>query len=138
MLFPHLHEVIVVDVALMIVGTDAGTSRYAAICQYRTDSDACLTAEEMVANVTFVVAKKTLAAVVGMDSSLLARLSDELENAAELFVGKAHLRVVGGTSYREYGEQAPVVDTLADKIFLECWQLAVVATMDASDDVCRK
>ena len=120
MLFPHLHKVIVVDVALMIVGTDAGTSRYAAICQYRTDGDACLTAEEMVANVTFVVAKKTLAAVVGMDSSLLARFSDELENAAELFVGKAHLRVVGGTSYREYGEQAPVVDSLADKIFLEC------------------
>ena len=45
-LFPDVHEVIAVDVALMVVGADAGAGRDATVHKHRAYGDARLTGKE--------------------------------------------------------------------------------------------
>ena len=61
--FPHVHEVVLIDVALMVVATDAGAGGDGTVDEDGTNGDACLTGVEVVAHFAFVVAKKTFAAV---------------------------------------------------------------------------
>ena len=61
--FPHVHEVVLIDVALMVVATNAGAGGDGTIDEDGTNGDACLTGVEVVAHFAFVVAEKTFAAV---------------------------------------------------------------------------
>ena len=84
-ILPYLPEIILVDVALMIVGTDAGTGSYRAVNEYRAHRDARLTTEEKVADVALVVTHKALAAVVYPDAFvLLAVTFDKLHQLTML------------------------------------------------------
>ena len=76
--FPYVHKVVLVDVALMIVGTDAGARRNRPVYQYRADGDARLAIEQMVAYIAFVVAQESFASVADMDFFGLAGTLDEL------------------------------------------------------------
>ena len=55
-MFPHIHEVVLVDVALVVVATNAGAGRDGAVDQDGTNGDACLTGVEVVAHFAFVIA----------------------------------------------------------------------------------
>ncbi len=60
---PHIHEFIVVDVALMVVGTDAGTGGYRAVRQNGGDTDASIAGVEAIAHLALVATEKALATV---------------------------------------------------------------------------
>ena len=61
--FPHIHEVVLVDISLIIVGTDACAGGDGTIRHHGTNGDARLTGKRMVANLAFVVAYKSGATV---------------------------------------------------------------------------
>ena len=69
---PNLHEVVFVDIALMVVGSDAGTGSNRTIGHHRTHRYTCLTSEQPTTHIAFVVAKEALAAVVYTNTTLLA------------------------------------------------------------------
>lgn len=59
--FPYLHEVVLVDVPLGVVGPDAGACRNGAVGQYGAYGYAGIAHIEMIADVAFVVAHKAFA-----------------------------------------------------------------------------
>ena len=77
--FPHIHEIVLVDVALMIIGADAGAGRYGPVAEHPANRDAGLAEEEIVPHVAFVVAKEALAAVTGFYAALLPGGLDEVQ-----------------------------------------------------------
>ena len=83
---PNIHEIVLVDVALMIVGTDAGTGCNGAVGHDGTHGDACLSGEETVTHLALIVAQKALTTIVGTDAPFLTGSFDELEESAELVV----------------------------------------------------
>ena len=134
-IFPNFHEIVLIDVALMIVGTDAGAGGDAAINEHRPYAHTGLTGEEMVAHIALVVAQETLATIVHADASLLSGSLDEVEHAAELFVSESHLRIVGCSAYGEDTEDTPSAYPFADEIFLDVVEFRVVALVHTGDDV---
>ena len=133
--FPDVHKVVPVDVALAVVGTDAGAGADGAVDEDRADGDACLAGEEVVAHVGFVASQKSLAAVAGKDAPLLTGSLDEVECAPEFFCCQLHVGVVSSPAHGEDGEDAPVGDALLDEVLLDGGELGVVAAIDAGDDV---
>ena len=53
---PHVHEIVPVNVALVIIGPDAGAGRNGAVGQHGTDGDTGLTHVEMAADIAFTQA----------------------------------------------------------------------------------
>lgn len=54
-MLPHVPKVIVVDIALIVLATNAGACRYAAVDEDRCDADTCRAVEEMIAHIAFVI-----------------------------------------------------------------------------------
>ena len=92
---PDVPELVLVDVALMIVGTDAGTGSDGAVGHDGADGDTRLAEEGKVAHLALVVAHESGATVGGVDAALAACLADEVEHAAVFLVAEVHQRVVG-------------------------------------------
>ena len=69
--FPDVHEFVLIDVALVIIGADAGTGGNGTICHNAAHGDARLAMEEMVADVAFVVAEETFAAETGLYGAIM-------------------------------------------------------------------
>lgn len=134
-MFPHVHEVVVVDVALVVVATDAGAGGDGAVDQDGTNGDACLTGVEVVAHFAFVIAQKSFTTVFKMDMPFLAGGTDELEDGAELCIGQLQLGVGSCTTYWEDGEDAPAGHSLAKEVLTDVGQMVEDATGDASDDI---
>lgn len=76
--FPHVHEVVLIDVALVVIGAYAGAGRDAAIDEDGADGDASLTEKAVVAHIQFEFAYKTFASVCRADTSFATSLSDKL------------------------------------------------------------
>ena len=49
-IFPHIHEVVLIYITLIVVGTDACAGSNGTIRHHGTNGDACLTRKRMVAN----------------------------------------------------------------------------------------
>ena len=60
---PHVHKVILIDIALIVVGSDAGTGCDGTVGHHGTYADSSLTGEETVTHLTLIVAEETFAAV---------------------------------------------------------------------------
>lgn len=60
---PHIHEVILVDVALVVVGTNAGTGGDRAVRQNGGDTDAGVAGIEAIAHLALVATEEALATV---------------------------------------------------------------------------
>ena len=60
---PHVHEVVAVDVALVVVGTDAGAGGDRAVRQNGGDTDAGIAGVEAIAHLALVATEKALATV---------------------------------------------------------------------------
>ena len=60
---PHVHEVVAVDIALMVVGTDAGAGGYRAVRQNGGDTDAGVAGVEAIAHLALVATEEALATV---------------------------------------------------------------------------
>ena len=99
--FPYFHEVVLIDIALIIVGTDTGTSSNRAIGHHRTYRDASLTREKTGTHLTFVITKETLASIIHLDATFLSRLLQILKNATKLLIiGSLAARPTGKTVKR--------------------------------------
>ena len=114
-MLPDIHEVILVNIALVVVGTYAGTGGNGTVGHDRADGNAGLAMEEMIADVRLVFSEITLAAIAGMDATLLACFLEKLEHATELLGAEAHVGVVLSTSYGEDGVDAPMGNTFFDE-----------------------
>ena len=130
-ILPDVHKIVLVDVALIIVGADAGAGSYGAVGHYGAYADACLTGEEAVAHLTLVVAQKALATVIHSDAPFLARTFYKIKDTSELLTGEPHIGVLGGSAHREDGEEPPALYALADEEFLYIIELGVVTTVHA-------
>ena len=53
--FPYIHKIVIIDVSLVIVGTNTGTGTNSTICHDRANSNTCLTAKETISNLTLIV-----------------------------------------------------------------------------------
>ena len=74
-ILPYLPEIIVIDIALVVLATHAGASRDAAVDEDRRYTHARSTMEEMVAYLHLIIRHKALAGVGDMQT-LFAFLSD--------------------------------------------------------------
>ena len=90
---PDVHEVVFVDIALIVVSTDTRTGSDGTVGHYRSHADPSLTGEETITYLTLVVAKETLTAIVSPDAPLLANLLDKFEDPPELLVRESHHRI---------------------------------------------
>lgn len=52
---PYIPEVIAVDIALIVLATNAGACRYTTVDEDRCDADTCRAVEEMIAHIAFVI-----------------------------------------------------------------------------------
>ena len=79
--FPHVHEIVLVNVALVIIGPYAGAGRYGAVGQHGTNGDAGLAHVEMAADIALVMAQKAFAGELCGNDALAARGADEFQKA---------------------------------------------------------
>ena len=86
-MLPYFHEIILVDVALMIIGTDAGTGGDGTIHQDRTHRYASLARIKMIANVALIIAHEALTAVAAIYQAFLASELNKLQDASVFFGG---------------------------------------------------
>ena len=85
---PYFHKVVFVDIALVIIGPDAGACRYSPVGKDSAHADARAADEKAVPDVTFIVSQKALAAVGGLDAAFAPRVPDKIHKPAELFAGE--------------------------------------------------
>ena len=83
---PHVHEIVLVDVSLLVIVSDTQTGGNAAINQDAGCRDTCLTDIEPVAHLRLILAQKALAGIFCMDSSLLTCFHDEIHKTTEINV----------------------------------------------------
>ena len=132
---PDVHEVVLVDVALIVVCPDAGTGGNGAVGHHGTYCNASLTGEQAVTHLTLVIAEETLAAIVGADAAFLAHLSYIVKDATELLVRQPHVRVEDSPAHGKDGEEPPALHALGDEKLLDVVEMGIVAAVDTGDDV---
>ena len=133
--FPYFHEVVLIDIALIIVGTDTGTSSNRAISHHRTYRDTSLTREETGTHLAFIIAKEPLTSIIHLDATFLSRLLQILKNATKLLIRQPHHRIKGCTTYREDSKEAPAPDTLRNQKILDFIEFWIVTTIHTCDDI---
>ena len=133
--FPDFHEVVLVDVTLIIVGPDACTGSDSTIGHYRSHRHTSLTGEETTTHLTFIIAKKTLTPIVSTDATFFTYLFNIIEHPTKLLICESHIRIESCATYWEDGKESPALDTLRNQELLDVIQLCVVAAIDTGDDV---
>ena len=134
-ILPHFHEVVFVDVSLIIDCPDAGTGSDRTVGHYRPYRHTSLTGEETTAHLTFVIAKKALTTIVCTDTSFLTYLFNIVEDPTEFLIRESHVRIEGCTTYRKDGKESPTFDALRNQEFLDVVKFRIISTIDAGDDV---
>lgn len=85
---PNLHEIILIDISLMIIRANAGTGRNSPVHQYRTHRHPSLTGKEIITHLSLIVTQKALATIIQPDTSFLARTFYKVHHPTEILVGK--------------------------------------------------
>lgn len=62
-MLPYVHEIVAVNVALVVIGTDAGAGGYRAVRQNGGDTDAGVAGVEAIAHLALVATEEALATV---------------------------------------------------------------------------
>ena len=86
--FPHIHEIVFINIALMIVGADAGTSRDIAVDEHRPYGYARLAEKTVISHIQLIFTDEPLASVCADDTASTACFGNEIEQLAEMLVGK--------------------------------------------------
>ena len=132
---PYIHEVILIDVALIVVCADAGTGSDGTVGHHGAHADAGLTGEETVTYFTLVVTQEAFAGEFGRYNAFPAGSPDKLHQADMLFTRQLQLRVLGGTSYRENGKEPPSFEAQADEKVADPGQMRIIAPVHAGNYV---
>ena len=96
LVLPHVPETVLVDIALVVVTSNAEAARDGAVGQHRGHVDACTARIVMIAHITLILAKEAIATVVGADLAFQPRLFDELHHHHKLLVTELEVGFVGG------------------------------------------
>lgn len=134
-MLPHIHEVVAVDVALVVVGTDAGAGGYRAVRQNGGDTDAGVAGIEAIAHLALVTAKEAFTAVADAQFAFAAGTTDEVHQTLEVAIIQLKLGIAGGTPDGENGEQAPAANASLVERVLQLLQTGIIAAIDAGDDI---
>ena len=112
---PHVPEVILVDVALYVIATEARACRDAAVAKHGTDVHAGAAEERVIARVFLVAAEESFAAIIHVDDVHRFYFADEVEHLAEFLVRELEQRIVLGAALREHGCNAPALHAYFQK-----------------------
>ena len=123
LVLPNIPKVVLIDISLMVVGTDAEASRNGAVGQDGGHIDASATRVIMVAHLALITSQKSVASIVYTYPPLLSSPFDEFHHLDELSVGESQFRVVGGTSRGEHGKEPPTANTQRYQIVAELRQV---------------
>ena len=134
-MLPYVHEIVAVNVALVVIGTDAGTGGNGTVCQDRGHTDAGVTGIETIAYLTLVIAEKALAAVTDTQFAFVTGTGDEVHQPLEVAIIQLKLGIVGGTPHGKDGEQTPAADTGLIEDILQLLQTKIVTAVDTSHHV---
>ena len=86
----------------------------------------------MVANLTFIFAKETLATIAGHYATFFSCLLDELHESTETLIAELKFGILSGTTNRENSKETPRLQSERNKIFLELRKRLVIAIVHAS------
>lgn len=134
-MFPNIHEIVLVDIALLVVVADACAGTDAAIHEHRSHRYACCAAEHPVANVSFVCSEEAFASVGSVYLAFLTSLADEVEQSSELFSRELQIFVLSPSANGEDGGKSPIRDAFVDEVRFELRQGVVVVLMHAGHHV---
>ncbi len=132
---PDIPEIVAVDIALMVVGTDAAASRDASVVEHGAYGDTGLAEEGTVAHVELMMTEESLAAVFGFYAGFAPGLLDEIHQLVEVFVSELQFGILCRASDRKDGDEPPLAHTLGDEKFLQLGNLVEIVLGDAGDDV---
>ena len=104
---PYIPQVVLVDVALDVISTQARAGRNAAVTKHGRNVHASAAEERVVAGVFLVAPEEPFAAVVHVDDVHLLHIADKVEYLAEFLVRELEQRVVLRAALREHGRDAP-------------------------------
>ena len=128
LVFPYFQEVIMIDVALGVVGTDTCASRYASVGEDARHGDTRMAKEGVWPHVEFILPHETLTAVVDRYLwTVPLRIEDKVEQVVVMLIREDHLRVGGRPSKREDIDQSPVLHTMGDQPIAELGQRTDIA-----------
>ena len=116
-MLPDIHKIILVDVALVIVRTDARAGGDRTVNQHGTDSNTGLAGIEMIPHITLIRAEEAFATITGLDPPLLSGLLDEIQHPTEHLRWKLKIRIQSGAALREYGEKPPFLQSESNQKF---------------------
>ena len=132
---PYVYEIILVDIALMIVAPDAAACGNGTVYEYRSNAQAGIALIEMVSDLTLVASKEALAGIADVDSSLLSGTLDEIKQTPQPFSRKLKLRVLRRPSHRKDREKSPMLQTQGNEILLELLEFRIIPVVDAGHHV---
>ena len=132
---PHVPDVILVDVPLNVIPTQAGAGRNASVAKHRRHVHTGPTEERVIAGFLLVAAKKALAAVIHIDDLQGLHLTDKVEDLPELLVGQLEQRVVLGTALGEHRRDTPALHANFQKNFKNLREFLQVLPVHAGHHV---
>ena len=133
-ILPHIPELIMVDIPLVVLTSDTGASRDTAIDENRGDGYACGTLVEMVAHLAFVVAKKALARVTDM-TTCLSLGHDEIHQLVELVVVEYEFGMLRCAPHGIDTKDTPIACAQAPNQVAYLGQMIDIALVSASNDI---
>lgn len=133
--FPNVDEIVLVDVALMVVATDAGTGGDGSIGKNRSDSETCLTHIEVVANLALILTEEAFAGIARADAAFVSRADYEVHQTSKFLRSELKLGVFGRASRREDGEEAPGLYAGGYQDFFKFFEMRKVAAVHAGYDI---
>src|SRR5574344_193910 len=133
--FPHIPEVLLIDIALIVFATDAGASGDTAINEHRSHTNACGTMVEVVAHLALISTQKAFTSVGGMNAFVLTTLYDEVEHLVKPLVGDEQVWMLLGTPGREDGEETPIAHACLVERVTELRKVVDIAVVHTSDHI---
>lgn len=118
-IFPYVHQIVFVDVALYERPIHIGAGADIAIDEHTADVDAGTAEEIAVANTFFVFPGVGLATELDVDASFLACVCDKLKHLFQLLARELQVVFVGGSADGRDGEKSPVANAIGNKRFFQ-------------------
>ena len=129
---PYVPEIVLVDVPLDVVPTQARASRNAPVAKHGTDVHTGPTEERVIAGFLLVAPEKPFAAVIHVDDLQGLHLPDKVKDLPEFLVGQLEQRIVLGTALGEHRGNTPALHADFQENFKDLREFLQVFPVHAS------
>ena len=134
-IFPHIEEVVLINVALHEAAVDVRTSGDGAIDEDGADGNARAAEIEPVADLALVGTNISLTTEFCIYLSFLSGRDDKVHQLAELFSIELQVGIIGSATDGLDAEKTPCLHLMLNEQLLHGLQLAEIHRADASDNV---